>query len=1422
MTPEESARLDELEAKYGNQQYAGDSGLQRLGRSLLNIPSYVQKGILNTAIGVADLLPGPALPRVQDSDVPYSAFDLPVPRTTGQFVGELPARLGSELIQLAGPGEIVKAGLLAKGAPKLLATAGAGIAQGAQSGIRESAPESGIQAGEFAAGNAIAESLPGPGWLKVAGRAAAQLAVPFAGQGLRAAETGIYDAKAAALQGLTQAALGSGLGRQIGRDFMLRKSGQMHSEPIGPANEVIESQTYAELAQPRAVEQPRITPPKAEQSSLPNESDLWKQTWGEPLEPATAAKSQPAVEQQRAAVPAQRTQVGFLTKDQLLRRRGMTPFEASIPDDLAQAAQPNEYDAFGGRVRRPDKESPFPPAIEGATYQGQSQGQHNFRDEQTGGNFVVEGPATPEAIITKRDMVRERFQGEQAGEGDIDRILAEQAPEAQTAKLDNLMSLLKKPTESPQADPAVSALRRNRDALQVDYDAARATGDEDAAEEALASIKFIDSKLGAEAPKKLKLRSRESGAVPLPVLSGIAGGVIGATQGDTTEDRIKNAAIGAALGAGLPKGLSLLRKDRVVQSQRKQAELMRNPSATKLQQGVSKALTKFNAGKSTELSNATERVKSQQERYISPVSRSAAKVSEAERAAVEANPGFVSAIEEFSSKSGASLDTTKLEAAGVPKATIAMLSKAKEAKIALQQEHISAMAESPLPPTGILPGDWERLPANVKRAIVTRDTLGTYQSRVYGIDADPASWKQDDVAFADTVKWLKERNPAATDAELTEALNRELVSRKNGQGSTFGSSGSRVSESLYMHRKDLSDREWAMLGALATNPAVPAPLQAILQKASGTQQLTTAEQKAVALLSANPLLTDADRGFAKSVGERTILPESYRKLLGEVTSPIQKELMTIAKLAKSGGSAKFINEISSYGPRAETGLKPVLSNEEWLAAKAAGSNVTEYVKLEPKVGEEASVNLGKLRDKWVTPDVYRHLMDPPAQPPSALMKYGFHVPTSIAKQAVTVMNPATHGRQILQTPIMMLAGRVSPATMVKTIKRLPELLDKGSALRQQIAEDHVLHANFSAQELGSSAIDFLKKNGLLRKGASLAMSPVKLARAMYGAPDDLVRIVSYLGALERFKGDRFKAMEFLNRFTMNYGQVPEAIGSLRKLPFGGPFLSWSSEMVRVSKNLAQEMLHGSSYKDRVWAASALGALYGIGVGASSYAKGKLSKSERDEFEKSEKLMPTYLRYQAKVPLGKNKAGGRDFVSTGALTPGGDLVSLANSLLKGDFEAALQQNAFVGLHSNPVVSAAVDIAQGRHHFTQNKLETPQEKLNRGLEAISPPLLPTGYEGRKLKKLINRGEYADSRTGQVDTVKRAVARNLGLNIQSASAPVLLRNAKAKVDSDLREAQADFRREIKSGAPEKIARDQLLRRQQAIREEFQGLTK
>jgi hypothetical protein len=533
--------------------------------------------------------------------------------------------------------------------------------------------------------------------------------------------------------------------------------------------------------------------------------------------------------------------------------------------------------------------------------------------------------------------------------------------------------------------------------------------------------------------------------------------------------------------------------------------------------------------------------------------------------------------------------------------------------------------------------------------------------------------------------------------------------------------------------------------------------------------------------------------------QRENLTPEFKKLLGDVTDPAQKQMLTAQKLLKSAGAFRTINELSSAVR--PNGMPLVMDTAAMNAAQRAGRDVGDYVRL----GDSPS--LGKLAGKYVPVNVAQQIARQNSIEErffSGVIGGGIRKAASVSKAAMTVANWATHARQWAQVPFFVLASKGNPLLIREAWSAMK---DKSNPIWRELRENDVIGANFTHNEFARHAHKIGTKEGLLGK----AWGGIK---DFYGLPDDLVRALAYVTAKKRYGGNVAKAVEHVNRFTMNYGAQSRLVNVAREVPIVNPFISFVSEMMRVSKNLADEAVNGATIADKAWALAALGGMWGAGVAVTAGTKAAMTPAERKEWDSIEKLMPSWQRIQEKAILGRNKAGGRDFVGLNALTPAGDLLGFANALAKGDWEAVFNDNPFVGLHKSPLVSAMIDTKlltagfthDGQHHFTNKPIRTHGETFSRLTEAVMPPLLGYespggvgfgGFEGRKLSRLFHAGgQWEDPRSGREDNVEKAVKRNLfGVNVQSVKRDSLLRNAAFERDQELRRINAEAKSALRT---------------------------
>lgn len=1402
LTPQEQAEYDSLVAEEAS--FSTPSGpqatrgfLPRLGQGIANIPGDVMAMPTEAIRGVAGLFGRQSTPeeeerlhRLRTRTAGFQEMD--APQGIAETAGDIAPIIGREIGLLAVPAS--KATKLAEGlgaGTKLARTLGQ-TAAGALSGIRQSGSEAATQAGEFAAGQALADLIPGGTIPKTLMRMAAQAIVPIAGQAVRGNDP---LSKEALIQSAVQAGIQGAFDIPSLKRPLIRK-GEPETPPVQQSGYEPSPGLAAELG---LADAPMIRSESA--SPLNTEEDLFSQTFGAQSSPQTS----PTVQYQ--AQPAgQRAVVKSFTRDAYEREMGRSPV-GEVPSDINTPPE-MQGDVFSGiGITRPLIGPKPPPKVEvvstgirnpdGTISTGP--GRDTPHKELIRAHLLSGGDPTTEVILDNMGFViRDPDGSTRFATREEAYNLAEKTGQLrETAKNRRLASEIFNP--DPQANPQTRAtpetLSTPESAPAAQPRPLLARGSE--APEASIAGASPEGQHGAAVPARMRLAGREAAFASSPAVislaRGAAGGLVGYATGDTEEERIRNAALlgtGAAFGPAVARRLAPVARNAMEQAARNEMRVESGKGRTLLGRATRALETGFNLGRKPETLLAQEKGKG----AASQLTHQVQSVIEANRPAFEqgmADPAARAVGEKFIASGGTPADIRALDAALVPQgfkdALKAMKSTQRETQIKLREGESDPQ----------------------KRALYA-STLGSYQTRLYRIDTDPKMWTMDEPKFQQVVDEFQNGPLKGMDREvIAQNLRQGLAERRGGSDPFLNAGGNKIKQTLFQHRLDLTPDQWSFIDQMASDPRTPAGAGKVLTDFYHSKSIDPAGQQFLRALAGNKKLTDLERQMFRDMADKHILTQNYRDLLGEIKDPFERQVYTLNKLFGSVAQAQTISEIADT--TLEGGLKMAMDAGEFsakLGDPTFRQTVEGYVQLPEAAG------FGKLAGKYVPRDVRDALMEVQSEMPKWFRMVA--KANNWVKEAATAWNPSVHVRQAAQTPLFLIAARVGPWDIGKAIEGLSRAVKTGDdALMKEMRQQHITGANYSASELRSVA-DRINTG----KGPGLLSRTRKAITGAYGIPDDFVRITAYLKHKPRYLqealdkgmvGDvaeryaRDKATIFVNDHTMNYGQVAKAVKVARNIPGFSPFASYSAELLRLTKNLAKDVAQGSP-GEKVWGAVGLSTLYALPLALSAWAKSKfLTPEQQAEWDSTEGLMSATDRSNLKVPFGVNDKGAFNFLNINPWIPAGDAVSTVRNALKGDWESLAYSQPFVGLAKNPLASAAVDVAvTGEHGFTHEKLDTAGKKLGRISEAVLPSWAPpSGFMFKRAKKSLTPNDdgslgQVDPRTGNEYTPKTLALSVMGAGVRTADPKSLkLFNAQQK-RALVQEEANQLRRVLRSGAP------------------------
>lgn len=1495
MSPEQEARLAELESKYPDPPSAGGfwgqagMGAANTGNSFLN-------GVGQFGIGLHNLLSGdhvaPDDPQGNVGNF-LKPYDTPTANTLPEKFGAALGQLPSELLQyaLADKAVTAPASLLGRAAP-LARMAGAG----ALMGVRDNRPlGTAAEFGAMEGVNALANLAPNP-IARTLLRTAGNAAIPSTSAALRGQDP---FSEQALVQGSLQGVLGSGAPEALLKRLRSKTSSPVPPEVTptdtpspsgGELSDVLEEEFSRPLLRPSAdPTPPAVTPSTAELTTSP----------GEPLSQPAVEGGETQIGTSNVSAPLEKNISDFLMMnggDHLkaaemadgyklpdvaaeLRNRAEIPLglnRAAIRDRTLESIPEAQFHqqrmAVNSEVDLAEKawdENPDQFSREDRQKLADLQDKYDAHDlekfrrdtadlapedlwfkmrDELGSlpNDPEKAPAGDRSLI-RLNMLFEHMKklgysaddlskgmadavGKLASNPDYREILASDFGRA--ARYYNKANPVAsdplalpsspapeiagiEPVTAPLQEPSQGRIGRLLQNWKLETDPVK--------KQAMwREMKALEN----ANPPGMKLGQRnESGAANLPLLSSISGGALGASYGYATgeddQDRAKRAMefglLGTLPGALASKtGRALLKLSTKAGRDQLSTELNQTvkpkPGVAQTPLGLAARWMEVNHPTvSKEVFRAMEKAKGKESFVRGMVDDAAGPFFDI---APTLTPAHTAVGNAFLNSPAKSADIAALDASPVPQPYKDFLKATKAAQIEGQRT--------------LMRGE-----SDLKKRITIASTIGTWATRQYRAIVDPANHVMDPATFSKVVdQWSQSPEFKGVDRNIVEdALSQHVRELGAGTGN-LRSNDPRISNTLYMNRKDFGADDWNFLDQLSKDPALNPSVRKFIGDMVTSRTVDLGDQAFLRTLAKHKSVYHTDAARLRELADKEVLTPEYRSLLGEITDPLQRQMLSVNKLANSVRGAEAFNQLSNT--TFADGRKLAYSTAErhafqQTATPEARSKLDDYVQL-PNID-----GIGKMAGKWVprdAADALNAMFDPKMQ---ARADSWSAMLNSWTKEAITVGNISTQVRQFAQIPFFAAAARVYPWELPKLIGDYARVMkDPTSALAKELTQAHATNANFAQNDL------LEMERRVAGEKPNLFQRARAKARKLYRIPDDLVRGVAYLkhkdiylneAAGKGLTGDAAnqyavdKVIDFLRDYTMNYSALPQTVNVAKHIPVVSPFISYSYEMARISKNLARDIATGSA-ADKAHAAAALAALYALPTALSIFGKNVLlNADDRKDWEKIQALRPTNQRFGFSLPYGREKDGTFKSIALNSWMPAADLGSVVAAAAKGDVSALWQENPLIGFHKSPMVSAGLDIAQGENYFTHEAIDTVPKAIGRMSELL-PPLTPVaGYQAKKLFRSFtpnNEGGLGVTslRTGYRDTPATGILSTLGVSTQYAQPRALLRRAQAETEDRRNKEKGELRRKLMSNrndADKEEARRNFRSRIEAINRDY-----
>jgi hypothetical protein len=418
----------------------------------------------------------------------------------------------------------------------------------------------------------------------------------------------------------------------------------------------------------------------------------------------------------------------------------------------------------------------------------------------------------------------------------------------------------------------------------------------------------------------------------------------------------------------------------------------------------------------------------------------------------------------------------------------------------------------------------------------------------------------------------------------------------------------------------------------------------------------------------------------------------------------------------------------------------------------------------------------------------------------------------------------------------------NPMTYVKAAREI----SRGGDMYRKMQRLGLIGADYNSAELSRASKDLQLmisgEGSILGKAKNLLNRGHSKVGEAYGMSDAVTRVAGYMANEARFmkqanalrpsftaEGTKLglsgtdlvdyvqrkivehaenETVKFVDKFSHNYTQVSPLTAKMRNVPFVSPFLSYQDQMAKVLKNHAIEMFRpGNSAKDRTYAALALSQFLIVPLMIQKLAESKLSKEDKEDWDRTIQLSPSHVRAQINIPLKRDKHGVFAKMNLGPMIPAGDFVSMAQAALRGDVESIGSSNPILGISKTPLFTLGSEVIQGQDMFTKKKFQEPGDWFKAVAKTFSPPDVPyIGSRSEKYSRAFTRNDQGklgvtDVRTGRLDTPTTAIASTLGASVTRINPSTVASAVKQEYQEETQSIKSTGKRLLQTNASKEV---------------------
>lgn len=832
--------------------------------------------------------------------------------------------------------------------------------------------------------------------------------------------------------------------------------------------------------------------------------------------------------------------------------------------------------------------------------------------------------------------------------------------------------------------------------------------------------------------------------------------------------------------------------------------------------------TNFNMDRSPELKRILEQSKGEAnlgiERMNEPVRGLLGYAEKLPRGAPLMQPAEDAALTKFNKTKGDPADEAAMRAA-VPKPVADYAANSKQRQIDAQA--IKAQAE-----TG-------------GRQATTIKNMGDFVRRTFEIFANSPQYLKRlgrgdyKAALAGAVQYFKEApefrgvGDDFMETHVRQVLNNLAENKPFDSGSESG----KLAQSLYLHKKDLSNEQWAMMEKLQTDARLSTHDQGLIADAVRKQFIDPATQKRLGDIAEGGALNPTESSMLSEISERETLDPRIRALFGEYTNPVDQIAWTNEKVARSVKQAKAITDIafSSFADGRKMAYKTAREMDSAIQAATGETKRTlmRYKQLPDSDG------YGILAKAFAPMEVHDALNSFNQGMDSGADQFWGKI-QKVLKLNATVLNPAAHAHWWMQMPLMMSMARVyNPADWYRA-ERIVNGNDAASAaVRDELTKNNILQVG-AQRDLGNNARTVSTFGELpdtftkIKTGGDKALG---FLGKLYGKPDDIIRTAAYMTQKARALKEGLseqdaqnRATDFTNKYTFNYDALPRAVTRASSIPGVNPFISYAAELSRITKNIARDVISGSP-GDRMHGALNLALMAAVPLAASlGSSQMNLSAKDQQDWDHMRKLEDEDQKAQIKFVLGRDqKTGAFHYVDTAPFQPASDIFTAAKNIAQGNWKGFALDQPGIGLQHSPVASIGIDLSTGQNQFTGQKLYTPGDYASRIWQGVTPPII--GSQAVRDLRAITPNQQGglgltNPRTGREDNPVTSLLGHVGVRLQSEQQGQLLQAALSDAQDKRDAARMQMMQIGRTNASDSARQHALLGYQQRVQDINQEL--